>query len=47
MRNSGDLGIGLTLDVAGGPQTVPGWLGAFAVLAAGIAMGRWLVVGPR
>jgi predicted MFS family arabinose efflux permease len=36
---AGAWGIGFTLDAAGGPQTGSGWLAAFAVVAAGIALG--------
>jgi predicted MFS family arabinose efflux permease len=36
---AGAWGIGVTLDAAGGPQTASGWLAAFIVMAAGIALG--------
>jgi predicted MFS family arabinose efflux permease len=36
---AGAWGIGVTLDMAGGPQSASGWLAAFAVLAVGILMG--------
>jgi predicted MFS family arabinose efflux permease len=36
---AGAWGIGVTLDAAGGPQTASGWLAAFAVMAAAIALG--------
>jgi predicted MFS family arabinose efflux permease len=36
---AGAWGIGVTLDAAGGPQTASGWLAAFVVMAAGIALG--------
>jgi hypothetical protein len=36
---AGAWGIGVTLDGAGGPQTASGWSAAFAVMAAGIALG--------
>jgi predicted MFS family arabinose efflux permease len=35
----GSWGVGLALDVAGGPQSGAAWLTAFAVLAAGILFG--------
>jgi predicted MFS family arabinose efflux permease len=35
----GSWGVGLALDVAGGPQSGTAWLTAFAVLAAGILFG--------
>jgi MFS family permease len=36
---AGAWGIGVTLDAAGGPQTASGWLAAFVVMGAGIALG--------
>src|SRR3954452_1096563 len=36
---AGAWGIGVTLDAAGGPQTASGWLAAFVVIGAGIALG--------
>jgi hypothetical protein len=35
----GSWGVGIALDVTGGPQSGTGWLTAFAVLAAGILFG--------
>jgi predicted MFS family arabinose efflux permease len=39
LSGAGAWGIGVTLDAAGGPQTASGWLAAFAVMAAAIALG--------
>jgi predicted MFS family arabinose efflux permease len=36
---AGAWGIGATLDAAGGPQAASGWMAAFAVMAAGVALG--------
>lgn len=45
MSALGAWGVGMALDAAGGPSTSSGWLAAFCVLAAGIALGplalRW------
>jgi hypothetical protein len=43
----GAWGIGAALDAAGGPQSANGWLLAFVVLAAGIALGPFALHWAR
>lgn len=48
---AGAWGTGIALDMAGGPQSASGWMLAFVVLAAGIALGPlallWARTTPR
>lgn len=43
----GAWGTGVALDMAGGPQSAKGWLLAFSVLAAGIALGPLALLWAR
>jgi hypothetical protein len=43
----GAWGTGAALDLAGGPQSATGWLLAFIVLAAGIALGPLALLWAR
>jgi hypothetical protein len=43
----GAWGTGAALDAAGGPQSATGWLLAFIVLAAGIALGPFALLWAR
>lgn len=47
MSALGSWGVGVALDAAGGPATRSGWLAAFAVLAAGIALGPLALLWSR
>jgi hypothetical protein len=47
MSALGSWGVGIALDAAGGPATRSGWLAAFAVLAAGIALGPLALLWSR
>ena len=44
---AGAWGTGVALDAAGGPQSATGWLLAFIVLAAGIALGPLALLWAR
>lgn len=44
---AGAWGVGLALDAAGGPMSASGWLAAFCVLAAGIAVGPLALLWSR
>lgn len=47
MSALGSWGVGMALDAAGGPLSSSGWLAAFAVLAAGIALGPLALLWSR
>jgi predicted MFS family arabinose efflux permease len=44
---AGAWGMGVALDLAGGPQSAAGWMLAFIVLAAGISMGPLALLWAR